>query len=158
MKVMGLDPATITSGIAIAVDGDLSYIEAWKAGKKDSADRRLYDWFLKCQDIYYTERPDLIVVLQATFQRNIDTVRKLARTEGVAIIAAKQIEIPVIEAKDTAARSIVFDDGKIKKDDVLPALRKRYTGLPWLTSNGGGQDQADAGVAALAGPTLLERR
>lgn len=158
MKVLGLDPATMKSGIAIAIGGELTYIDVFDANKKDATGRRLYNWFLKCQDLVYTEKPDLVVVLQATFQRNIDTVRKLARTEGAAIIACKQLEIPVVESKDTAARSIVLNDGAAKKEDVLSYLRSRYTKLSWLPSNRGGQDQADAGAAALAGPTLLERR
>ena len=157
MKVLGVDPSTKLCGLAISLNDQLIDIDVWVGDPKDSVDRRLYDWDRWYGDYVRKVKPDLVVYEEVSYVRNMDTIRKLARTEAVVIIQTKKLGIPVIEGKATAARQISLGKGNIKKEDVLLLLKKRYSSLPWLSSNKGGMDQADAAVMALGGPTILER-
>jgi Holliday junction resolvasome RuvABC endonuclease subunit len=158
MKVLGIDPATMIAAIAVVVDGEPTQVVVWKGGAKDSQFRRLTDWQEFVQYKVSVVKPNLVVIAESSFQRNMETVRALARSEAVAIIASIDKSDAVVTAKDTQIRSIVWPDDKVKKDEVFTKLKKLHPKLKWQAQDRGGQDQADALAAALAGPTILERK
>lgn len=158
MKVLGVDPATLSAAVAHVENGKVIGVFHWKGVQKDSQFRRLVEWHdfvrLSCKAF----DPFLVVVAESSFSRNMETVRALARSEAVAIMAAIHSAPAVVTAKDTQIRSTAWPDEKIKKDDVYEKLRGEYPELNWNRKDHGGQDQADAAAAALAGPVILERK
>lgn len=158
MRVLGVDPATLLAAVAHATDGELVEVFLWQGDKKDSQFRRLtefHNWInFSCQNY----KPDLICVAESSFIRNMTTMRALARAESIAIIAGMVHGGQVITAKDTQIRAILWPDKKVKKEDVYDLMKKDYPKFKWKRKDLGGQDQADAAAAALAGPVILERK
>ena len=157
MKVLGVDPATLSAAVAHVKNGELTGVFLWQGDKKESQFRRLVLWHDFVKFSIRALDPFLVVVAESSFSRNMETVRALARAEAVAIIAANGTPA-VVTAKDTQIRSVVWPEEKVKKDEVYDKLRSQYPNLQWKRKDYGGQDQADAGAAALAGPVILERK
>lgn len=158
MRVLGVDPATLLAAVAHAEDGKLLNVFLWTGDKKDSQFRRLahfHDWInFSCANF----KPDLICIAESSYTRNMITMRALARAESVAIIAGMLNGGQVVTAKDTQIRSILWPDQKVKKENVYDLLKAQYPNFKWKRQDLGGQDQADAAAAALAGPVVLERK
>lgn len=102
--------------------------------------------------------PDVIAVEELAVFLNKNTIRALARHEGVALLAAKQTGAVVIHPGISQSRGIVFGNGRLSKDDAWVAFRKQFPDFSLLAKNSGGTDQMDAMTHALAAPTALERR
>ena len=115
----------------------------------------LYTW-LKKQ--LFVIKPDVVAVEELAVFLNKNVIRSLSRREGVALLAAKQSGALVVNPGITQARSIVYGDGRLSKDDAWVAFRKRFPGFSLAAKNSGGTDQMDAMTHALAAPTVLERR
>lgn len=158
MKVLGIDPATLSAAVAHIENGKIVGVFHWKGNQKDSQFRRLVEWHDFVQLSCKAYKPFLVVVAESSFSRNMETVRALARSEAVAIMATIHTAGAVVTAKDTQIRAAAWPTEKIKKDDVYEKLKGQYPNLNWNRKDFGGQDQADAAAAALAGPVILERK
>lgn len=158
MRVLGIDPATLLAADAFVEDGKPLGMEVWKGKTKDTQYRRLAEFHRWVKNECEEFEPHLVVIAESSFTRNMTTVRALARAEAVAIVAGVYTSDAVVTAKDTQIRSIVWPDEKVKKEEVYQKLKKLYPKLNWKRQDQGGQDQADALAAAIAGPVLLERK
>lgn len=160
MRACGVDVAGAGwTAIALAVNGVPTRAVIWKPeDKRDSNAVRLetqYRWMRRWFAIF---KPDVISVEELAVFMNKNTIRTLARHEGVALLAAKQTGAIVLNPSVSQARGVVFQNGRLSKDDAWVAFKKLYPDLKLLAKNSGGSDQMDAYTHALAAPTVLERR
>jgi len=146
------------AAVAHVEDKRLSGVFLWQGDKKESQFRRLVEWSNFLTFSCRAFQPDLICVAESSYTRNMTTMRALARAESVAIVAGMVSGAQVVTAKDTQIRSILWPDKKVKKDEVYDLLKTEYPQFKWKRQDLGGQDQADAAAAALAGPVVLERK
>lgn len=161
MRSVGIDIAKIEySAIALAVNGRPISVASWKNLRKQDSEpvqlEKFYKWLVFQLGIF---GPDIIAVEELAVFMNKNTIRTLARREGVALLASKQRGAIVLSPTIGSARNVVLGiPSNSAKELAWEEVRKMYPKFKFANSNQGGMDQADALVHALAAPTLLERR
>jgi Holliday junction resolvasome RuvABC endonuclease subunit len=147
------------SGLALAIDGVPRSTSAFKSKlHKNESDARLlqeYERWLVFKIRLW--KPDIVAVEQLAVFQNKKTIRALSHREGVALLVAKRTTRIVVHYTTSQARSVVFRDGSISKDDAWDA-REKYIDFNFgHKTSKGGLDRLDAMTQALAAPVLLER-
>ena len=120
MKVISFDQSTRVTGFAIFVDGkyfrsgiiDLSKI-------KNTEERTREMGIAICKEISLNA-PDVIIIEEVAMQSNADTLKKLARIQGVAIGFAAAHNIPLHILEPSRWRSVLrFKQGsKVKREEL----------------------------------------
>lgn len=158
MRVLGLDPSSSKSGIALVVDGVPELLDVWKGKTNDSQMTKLIQWADQVRAVLTFARPDLVVIEECGPHRNPQTFRALVRFEAVASYEVKRAGMILILHKVSEARKIVMGKGNAPKEEVFREMKRRYPDFEWRHVDKGGDDQSDALAMALAGPQLAERR
>lgn len=145
--------------VALVVNGVPKRAAVWKPpDKRDSAATHLdqqYDWLRFTLGVM---RPDIIAVEELAVFLSKVVIRAMARHEGIALLAAKKTGAIVVSPGVTKVRGIVFNNGRLSKDEAWVLFKKLYPELVELPKTSGGTDVMDAYTHALAAPTVLERR
>jgi Holliday junction resolvasome RuvABC endonuclease subunit len=160
VRSLGVDIASAGyASVALVVNGEPKQAPVWAPkDKRESAAVRIENYYVFIKRWISILKPDVISVEELAVFLNKPTIRALARHEGVALLAAKQSGAIVLNPPINQARSVVFGNGRLSKDDAWVAFKKMYPELALRGKNSGGTDQADAYTHALAAPTILERR
>jgi Holliday junction resolvasome RuvABC endonuclease subunit len=159
LRCVGIDYASANySAIALVVKGVPTRSAVWKPTDiHDSAPARLVKYYIWLKRWIKVLSPDAIAVEELAVFQNKNTIRAMARHEGVALLVAKQSGAVVIHPGVTTSRRIVFGRGNISKDDAWVEFQNLYPDVTLAAKNSGGTDQVDAFTHALAAPTVLER-
>lgn len=122
MKVMGIDPGTLTSGYGIVTEEDHKLFHVVSGGISPSANqpfpkrlKKIYEELEKVIDAY---RPHVVVVEDLFVSNNIRSALKLGHARGVAILAAMNAGLPVFEYAPTEVKQAVVGNGKAEKKQV----------------------------------------
>ena len=160
MRSVGIDVASSGfAGMALAINGKPHSATAWKPeNKRDSDPERLHQFYKWVTFKLAILKPDIVAVEELAVFLNKTVIRSLSKREGVALLAAKQRGVIVVNPPINQARGIVFGKGNISKDEAWVRIKEMYPEFEFLPKNSGGTDQADALVHALAAPKILERR
>jgi Holliday junction resolvasome RuvABC endonuclease subunit len=161
MRTLGLDYAKVGfSAAALAIDKAPYRCFVWQiADKRESEPEQLLQFAAWWKRILWVTKPDLVVVEELAVFLNKNSIRTLARREGVALLVAKQSGAVVIHPPVSQSRSIVLGSpGNMSKEEAWKRIKKRYPGFDFGHANQGGMDKGDAMTHALAGATILERR
>lgn len=159
MRVVGLDYASRNySGLAVAEDGApvsaSAFMPKAKAGWSDPEMLVEYErWLIFKLKLLV---PDVVIVEELAVFQNKKTIRALAHRECVCLLAAKKKCGIVIHKPVRSARSVVFNNGGISKDDAWKT-RAKHIDFDFGRKDAGGTDKMDAMTLAMAAPTLLER-
>jgi Holliday junction resolvasome RuvABC endonuclease subunit len=161
MRSVGIDISKKEySAAALAVGGKPTAVVAWRNKFSNDSEpvqlERFYTWLVFQLGIF---KPDIIAVEELAVFMNKNTIRTLARREGVALLAAKKRNGSIVLNPSIGrARNAVFGvPMNTSKEVAWELMRERYPDFKFANSNQGGMDQADALTHALAAPTLLER-
>lgn len=134
--IMGIDPGTNIMGFGvIKVDGrSMSFVAM------DELDlRRLGDPFLKLRRIFEaTTRmidmylPDEIALEAPFYGKNVQSMLKLGRAQGVAMAAALMHQVPITEYLPKKVKMAITGNGNASKEQVAGMLVQllRYKDLP----------------------------
>jgi Holliday junction resolvasome RuvABC endonuclease subunit len=161
MRSLGLDYAKVGySAAGLAIDKRPERCFTWRIeNAKESEPEQLLQFAAWWRRILWMAKPDLVVVEELAVFHNKNTIRTLARREGVALLIAKQSSVVVIHAGVSQSRSIVLGSpGNMSKEEAWKRIRKRFPAFDFGHANQGGMDKGDAMTHALAGATILERR
>jgi crossover junction endodeoxyribonuclease RuvC len=149
MKVMGIDPGTLTSGYGIVAEEDHKLFHVVSGGISPSAKqpfpkrlKKIYEELIKVIDHY---RPHVIVVEDLFVSKNIKSALKLGHARGVAILAAINAGLPVFEYSPLEVKQAVVGNGKAEKKQVQ-LMVKTLLDLPKVPHPA---DAADALAAAI---------
>ena len=156
MRVLGVDPSSSCTGVALLDGGDLVGTDAWHRPKVGSAPERLLYFFEWLTGWVIRNEPDLAAIEFLSVERNAQATRVVSQYQGAAAIACKRQGLLVVEGRVTSARKIVFGDGSLAKKDAFLMVKRRYPGHDFGRFDQGGADRADALVMALAGIALAE--
>lgn len=149
MRVMGIDPGTLTSGYGIVSEEDHKLFHVVSGGISPSAKqpfpKRLKKIYEELEKIIDKHKPHAVVVEDLFVSTNIKAALKLGHARGVAILAAVNAGIPVFEYAPAEVKQAVAGTGKADKKQVQ-AMVKALLELPKAPHPA---DAADALAAAI---------
>jgi crossover junction endodeoxyribonuclease RuvC len=144
----GIDPGTALLGYGVIRDGDPAslidhgVLETTSDQPMPSRLETLYDGVCR---LIRTYQPSTVVIEQLFFARNVTTALAVGQARGVAMLAAAQSRLPVVEYKPAEVKQAVAGYGRADKPQMQEMVRV-LLGLdevPWP------DDAADALAVAL---------
>lgn len=155
MKVLGLDPGTLSVGFGLLREekGKISVIDMGvvKAPTRMPLPERLAVIFKGIEEVVRVQRPDVFCVEKIFFGANVKSAISLGEGRGVALLAAGSHGIEVHEFSATEIKKAVTGYGKAHKTQVQIMI-KSLLGLNEIPKP---DDTADALAAAYC---FLNRR
>ncbi len=122
MKILGVDPGTNNLGYAILSiqSKKLSVLDlgVFHLRKIDSHQDKLYQIFLKITEIIDQYQPTEMAIEAPFHGKNIQSMLKLGRAQGVAIAAALHKQIVVQEYSPKKIKLAVTGNGNASKEQV----------------------------------------
>ena len=134
--ILGIDPGTNLMGIGlIGITGRKTELISMDVLRLE----KLTDQALKLKKIFDTVlrhidgfKPDELAIESPFFGKNIQSMLKLGRAQGVAIAAALHRDIPVFEYSPRKIKQAITGNGNASKEQVA-AMLEQLLSLPELT-------------------------
>jgi crossover junction endodeoxyribonuclease RuvC len=126
--ILGIDPGTLVMGYGIIEVCNnkilLKEMGALKlSGKKDNYERLRLIHFM-VEDLIRKHRPDEFAIEAPFFGKNVQSMLKLGRAQGVAIAAAMRASLPVTEYSPKKIKQSITGNGNADKGQVWQMLRR----------------------------------
>jgi crossover junction endodeoxyribonuclease RuvC len=125
--ILGIDPGTIAMGFGlIAVKGKtLRLIEmgVLKQSSKLDAYQKLEQIHQKVSEIIGKHKPTHFAIEAPFFGKNVQSMLKLGRAQGVAIAAAMQAGLSVTEYSPKKVKQSITGNGNADKTQILKMLQ-----------------------------------
>lgn len=126
--ILGIDPGTIVMGYGlIKIDGkkiELIEMGVLKLAAKDDAYERLQKIYAKVCEVIEIHRPTHFAIEAPFFGKNVQSMLKLGRAQGVAIAAAMHTNLPVCEYSPRKVKQAITGNGNASKEQVLKMLQE----------------------------------
>ena len=126
--VMGIDPGTNVMGYAILrVQGNKSTMVAFgviELKKYASHYLKLGKIFERVLSIIDSYHPDELAIEAPFFGKNVQSMLKLGRAQGVAMCAAIQRDIPITEYEPMKIKMAITGNGAASKQQVAAMLQR----------------------------------
>lgn len=124
--ILGIDPGTLLMGYGIIeIHGSRIVMKEMQAlrlsGKKDNHER-LYLIHQKVAELIRTFKPHECAIEAPFFGKNVQSMLKLGRAQGVAIAAAIQGGVPVTEYSPRKVKQSITGNGNADKVQVWKML------------------------------------
>lgn len=131
--ILGIDPGTTVMGYGVLrVEGN--YTELIVMGVLEL--KKYSNHYLKLQRIFARTlslidefHPDALAIEAPFFGKNVQSMLKLGRAQGVAMSAALYRDIPITEYAPLKIKMAITGNGKASKEQVADMLR-RYLKIP----------------------------
>ncbi len=126
-RILGIDPGTNVLGFAI-IDADKKAIKVVEMGVLTfahlSADHtvKLRYIFEQVQDLIRLHRPEEMAIEAPFFGKNVQSMLKLGRAQGVAIAAGMVNQLVITEYMPKKIKSAVTGNGNASKEQVAGML------------------------------------
>jgi crossover junction endodeoxyribonuclease RuvC len=125
--ILGIDPGTIVMGFGlVAIKGkNMRLIEmgVLKQSSKLDAYQKLEQIHLKVAEIIKIHKPTHFAIEAPFFGKNVQSMLKLGRAQGVAIAAAMQAGISVAEYSPKKVKQSITGNGNADKAQILKMLQ-----------------------------------
>ena len=149
MRILGVDPGTITMGYGI-IEVNEDEVTPVAFGALNSPARspigeRLSSLYRQLLEIISRHQPDAVAVEQPFMARNVRAALAVGRAQAIAILAAANQGIPTYEYSPTQVKQRVADYGASSKEQVQEMVRLQL-GLAEVPQP---NDAADALAVAL---------
>lgn len=183
MKIIGIDPSSSLSGVALVEyhyssgTYKILWTKTWAKDKSKSDPENLYRYFkwLKDEALIEVQPPTLtkddaeagmrqwsvpvsnfacVEFLSVT--RNAQTSRMVSHYQAASVLACKELGMTVVEARVSSARKEALGRAG-SKDEAWDEIKKLYPHHTFKRKTSGGTDEADAVVLAMAARGLAER-
>ena len=126
--IIGIDPGTNVMGYGIlGVRGKQPYLIALGVIRLSKLEdhylrlRRIYDRVLALVEQYL---PDVMAIEAPFFGKNVQSMLKLGRAQGVAMAAALAREVPITEYEPRKIKQAITGNGAASKEQVRELLRR----------------------------------
>jgi len=124
--ILGIDPGTTVMGYAVLLEQGRSakLVDAGALRLNASADHavRLRGIFRFTQDLIERHHPDELAIEAQFFGKNVQSMLKLGRAQGVAIAAALQRDLAVVEYAPKRVKQSITGNGNATKEQVAAML------------------------------------
>lgn len=125
--ILGIDPGTTIMGFGLIkiVDKkpELITIDELMLSKYDSHYLRLKKIFEKTIQLIDQYHPDEIAIESPFFGKNVQSMLKLGRAQGVAMAAGLSREVPIIEYAPKKIKMAITGNGNASKEQVAKMLQ-----------------------------------
>lgn len=125
--ILGIDPGTLLMGYGlIAVHGSelkLLHMDVLKLSSKLDNYQRLEKIHHRVAELIHTYKPHECAVEAPFFGKNVQSMLKLGRAQGVAIAAAMQAGISVCEYAPKKVKQSITGNGNAGKEQVMKMLQ-----------------------------------
>ncbi|NNK89345.1 MAG: crossover junction endodeoxyribonuclease RuvC [Saprospiraceae bacterium] len=127
-KIIGIDPGTNILGYAIISLSDkkpkVEDIGVLKLQKFSDHQTKLKEIFLQLQEIIETYLPDHMAIEAPFYGKNVQSMLKLGRAQGVAMAAAMTMGLDIIEYSPKKIKQSITGNGNASKEQVAAMLNK----------------------------------
>lgn len=128
--ILGVDPGTNVMGYGvISVKGNsitvlqFGVIHIGKYGEHALKLKKIFDRVISLLDEYH---PDEVALEAPFFGKNVQSMLKLGRAQGVAMAAALSREIPIVEYAPKKVKQSVTGNGNASKEQVAKMLMQIF--------------------------------
>jgi len=125
--ILGIDPGTIVMGYGlISVQGNkISLIDlgVLKPGKVKDGYKKLQLIFNTVSGLITKYQPDYFAIEAPFFGKNVQSMLKLGRAQGVAIAAAMRHGLEVVEYSPKKVKQSITGNGNAGKEQVMKMLQ-----------------------------------
>lgn len=125
--ILGIDPGTVVMGFGLIAihNKEIKLLEmgVLKMNSKMDAYERLEHIFKKVSDLIILHHPDCFAIEAPFFGKNVQSMLKLGRAQGVAIAAAMQAGLPVTEYSPKKVKQSITGNGNASKEQVLKMMQ-----------------------------------
>ncbi len=126
--ILGVDPGTVVMGYGIiAVKGEkieLVTMDVLKMSSREDGYDRLKKIYTIIETLIKTYKPHGFAIEAPFFGKNVQSMLKLGRAQGVAIAAAMQHGVPVTEYSPKKVKQSITGNGNASKDQVMKMLQR----------------------------------
>ncbi|MFC7774481.1 crossover junction endodeoxyribonuclease RuvC [Flavobacterium sp. GCM10027622] len=147
--ILGIDPGTTIMGFGIirVVNKKMEFIQLneLQLNKMDDHYMRLARIFERTIELIDTYHPDEIAIEAPFFGKNVQSMLKLGRAQGVAMAAGLSRQIPITEYEPKKIKMAITGNGNASKEQVAKMLQQ-LLGLKELPKN---LDSTDGLAAAV---------
>ena len=125
--ILGIDPGTVIMGYGIIAvhknEIELLATDVLKLAKYKDIYERLHHIHLKVKEIIETYHPNDFAIEAPFFGKNVQSMLKLGRAQGVAIATAMSAGLQVTEYSPKKVKQAVTGNGNADKDQVWKMLQ-----------------------------------
>ncbi len=147
--ILGIDPGTTIMGFGIikVVGSAMQFLQLneLQLSKYDNHYQKLKIIFERTIELIDTHHPDEIAIEAPFFGKNVQSMLKLGRAQGVAMAAGLSREIPITEYEPKKIKMAITGNGNASKEQVAKMLQQ-LLGLKTLPRN---LDSTDGLAAAV---------
>ncbi|MDD6020301.1 MAG: crossover junction endodeoxyribonuclease RuvC, partial [bacterium] len=126
--IIGIDPGTNVMGYGIlGINGKTPALVAMgviKLSKFDDHYMRLHRIYERVEGLVCQYLPDEMAIEAPFFGKNVQSMLKLGRAQGVAIAAALSRDIPITEYEPRKIKMAITGNGAASKEQVAEMLRR----------------------------------
>lgn len=128
MIIMGIDPGTIVMGYGVIriVDAHIQLIAMGSIHFESSEDHlvRVRKIFERLSSMMQEFSPHCMAIESQFFGKNVQSMLKLGRAQGVCMAAAMNQNIPVIEYSPKKVKQSITGNGNASKEQVSAMLQR----------------------------------
>ena len=125
--ILGIDPGTLIMGYSIIQILDNKIIildvDVLKLSSKKDNYERLQDIHVKVCELVALHRPHEFAIEAPFFGKNVQSMLKLGRAQGVAIAAAMSSGIPITEYSPKKVKQSITGNGNADKEQIFKMLQ-----------------------------------
>ena len=147
--ILGIDPGTTIMGFGLIkiVKGEMEFMQLNELilSKYDNHYLKLKHIFNRTIELIDTHHPDEIALEAPFFGKNVQSMLKLGRAQGVAMAAGLSRDIPVTEYSPKKIKMAITGNGNASKEQVAKMLQS-LLGFKTLPKN---LDSTDGLAAAV---------
>lgn len=125
-KILGVDPGTNVLGYAILhVEGNslkVIHFGVIKLEKYGEHQEKLKEIFLQLQEIIETYRPVQMAIESPFYGKNVQSMLKLGRAQGVSMAAAMTMGLEIEEYAPKKVKQSITGNGNASKEQVAAML------------------------------------
>lgn len=126
--ILGIDPGTLFMGFALmeveANKPRLILMDVLKLSAKTDAYERLKKIYYTVSELIVTHKPTTFAIEAPFYGKNVQSMLKLGRAQGVAIAAAMQHSLTVTEYSPKKVKQSITGNGNADKDQVWKMLQQ----------------------------------
>ena len=147
--ILGIDPGTVIMGFGLlhikCSEMKLIELDVIKLDKEDDHTLRLQKIFAAVTTLVKKHKPDEFAIEAPFFGKNVQSMLKLGRAQGVAMAAALNFDIPIFEYSPKKIKLSITGNGNAAKEQVAAMLQQ----ILKFTNNNNFLDATDALAVAV---------